>query len=195
MARQNGLLKIQGTIGGMTFSRTKDGDLVREKGGVSKERIATDPAFARTRENGQEFGSAGKTGKILRDSLRPMMLNASYKRITSRVTQLMYKMQKYDTASPRGQRSVSLALSGGQASAAKALLKGFNFNKNAVLGSVLYKAFEVDTLPGEVSIDGLVPINDIKTLIIRNISQNRDLVKSKKAQVSIRDQDKLLWRK
>jgi len=31
MAKQNSLLKIQGTIGGMTFYHTKDGNLVREK--------------------------------------------------------------------------------------------------------------------------------------------------------------------
>ena len=77
MARQSGLLKIKGTIGGMTFYKSQDGDLVREKGGVSGDRIANDPAFVRTRENGEEFGAAGKAGKLLRDGLRPMMLNAA----------------------------------------------------------------------------------------------------------------------
>ena len=32
--------------------------MVRQKGGVSGDKIATDPAFERTRENMAEFGSA-----------------------------------------------------------------------------------------------------------------------------------------
>ena len=43
--------------------------MARLKGGIDKKRIATDPAFQRTRENGAEFGRAGKGGKLLRSSL------------------------------------------------------------------------------------------------------------------------------
>lgn len=158
MARQNGLLKIKGTIGGMTFYKSQDGDLVREKGGVDGARIANDPAFARTRENGEEFGVSGKAGKVLRDSLRPMMLNAADSRITSRVTQIMTDVVKLDTTSVRGKRTPAIGF--GTASG-KALIKGFNFNTNAVLGAVLYKPFAVNTTTGVITIAGLVPINDI----------------------------------
>lgn len=161
MARQEGLLKIKGTIGGMTFYRTVDGDLVREKGGVSKERIATDPAFARTRENGQEFGSAGKSGKVLRDGLRPMMLNAADNRVTSRVTQVLSRIIKLDGTSLRGSRNVAKAITGTQGAEAKSNFKNFNFNKSAILGSILYKAFTVDSSTGAVSINGLIPLNDV----------------------------------
>ncbi len=158
MARQKGLLNIEGTVGGMTFYRTKDGNLVREKGGVSKERIANDPAFARTRENGAEFGGAGSSGKLLRDSIRPLMAGAADNRVTSRITQLMTQIQKYDTTSARGKRNVGTAAAN---ATAKALLKNFNFNKDAILGAVLFKAIAVDTGTGEISILGVVPANDI----------------------------------
>ncbi|EIA08653.1 hypothetical protein HJ01_02375 [Flavobacterium frigoris PS1] len=52
MARQNGIIKLKGTIGDITFYKTKDGHLAREKGGIDAKGIATDPAFQRTRENG-----------------------------------------------------------------------------------------------------------------------------------------------
>ena len=65
MARQRSIIKLDGTIGGITFYKSKDGYLAREKGGISAERIANDPAFERTRENGSEFGRAGKAGKVL----------------------------------------------------------------------------------------------------------------------------------
>lgn len=158
MARQKGLLNIEGTVGGMTFYRTKDGNLVREKGGVSKERIANDPAFARTRENGSEFGAAGTSGKLLRDSIRPLMAGASDNRVTSRVTQLMTQIQKYDTTSVRGKRNVGTASAN---ASAKALLKNFNFNKDAILGAVLFKPIEVDTDTGAITIGDLEPKNDI----------------------------------
>lgn len=57
-------------LGGMTFYKSQDGALVREKGGVSADKIANDPAFQRTRENGEEFGAAGIAGKVLRDAVR-----------------------------------------------------------------------------------------------------------------------------
>ena len=52
MAQQKGIIKLDGTIGGITFYKSKDGYLAREKGGVSADRIANDPNFQRTRENG-----------------------------------------------------------------------------------------------------------------------------------------------
>ncbi len=158
MARQNGILKIKGTIGGMTFYKSQDGDLVREKGGVDGDRIANDPAFARTRENGEEFGSAGSAGKLLRDALRPMMLNAADGRVTSRITQLMTDALKLDTTSVRGKRTPAVGFNGAPG---KALLKGFNFNISSILGSVLFKPYTVNTTTGVIGITGLVPLNDV----------------------------------
>lgn len=64
MARQKGIIKLKGTIGDITFYKSQDGYLTREKGGVEASRIASDPAFQRTRENGAEFGRAGKAGRL-----------------------------------------------------------------------------------------------------------------------------------
>jgi hypothetical protein len=60
MAKLKGILKIEGTLQDMTFYKTQDGHLVKTKSGVSADRIANDPAFARTRENGTEFANAVK---------------------------------------------------------------------------------------------------------------------------------------
>lgn len=158
MARQKGIVKIEGTIGGMTFYKTQDGHLVKEKSSISGERIASDPAFVRTRENGSEFGAAGKAGKVLRDALRPLMLNAADGRVTSRITQIMTDILKLDTTSVRGLRTPAVGLAGAPG---KALLKGFNFNNSAILGSVLFKPYAVNTTTGVITITGLVPINDI----------------------------------
>jgi len=110
MARQKGILKIEGTIGGMTFYKSKDGHLIREKGGVSADKIANDPAFQRTRENGREFGNAGTSGKVLRDTIRNLMMTASDGRVTSRLTKVMMGIIKEDTTSLRGDRNVGVGI-------------------------------------------------------------------------------------
>jgi len=158
MATQEGILKIKGTIGGMTFYKSKDGHLVREKGGVDGSRIASDPAFARTRENGQEFGNGGTSGKYLRDAVRNMMLNASDNRVVSRLVQVLMSIQKLDTVSERGLRTVEQGLSTAEG---KAMLNGFDFNINAVFGSIFFKSFGLDPLTGTVNIDNLIPLADI----------------------------------
>lgn len=65
MVRQKGIIKLKGTIRDITFYKTQDGHLPREKGGIDANRIKNNPAFQRTLENGSEFGRAGKAGKIL----------------------------------------------------------------------------------------------------------------------------------
>ena len=106
MARQKGIIKLKGTIGDITFYKTQDGHLAREKGGIDASRIASDPAFQRTRENGSEFGRAGKAGKLLRTAFRPLLLNSADGRMVSRLTQAMVKVIQADTVSERGLRNV-----------------------------------------------------------------------------------------
>ena len=71
MAKQNGLVKLLGTVGDMTYYKSKDGYMAKEKTVISAERIASDPKFNRTRENNAEFGNACTSGKTLRHSLTP----------------------------------------------------------------------------------------------------------------------------
>lgn len=158
MAQQKSILKLKGTIGGITFYKSKDGYLAREKGGVDASRIANDPGFARTRENGAEFSNAASAGKLLRDAVRVLGKDASDGRVTARLTQVMAQIKNMDEANARGERHVGEGMAKDEA---KELLNGFNFNENAVLGAVLYTPFSVDAATGEIKIAALTPQNDI----------------------------------
>ena len=70
----------------------------------------------------------------------------------------MTKVKNMDTTSARGSRNVGVAISN---ATAKALLKGFEFNKSALLGSILFKPYAVNTTTGVISITGLLPANDV----------------------------------
>jgi hypothetical protein len=158
MARQSGLIKIKGTLDNVSFYKTKDGDLARMKTSVDAKRIANDPAFERTRENGAEFGSSAKAGKLTRDNLRPISMNATDGRVVARMTKIMTQIKNLDTTSARGARNVGIAMA---TASAKALLKGFEFNGDAMLSSMLFKPWAVNTSTGVISITGLVPTLDI----------------------------------
>jgi hypothetical protein len=157
MARQKGIIKLKGTVGGITFYKTQDGHLAREKGGVDASRIKNDPAFQRTRENGSEFGRAGTAGRVLRTAIRGLLLNSADNRMVSRLTQAMTKVIQADATSIRGERNVI----DGEAE----LLDGFEFNIRGKLGTSLYAPFvpTIDRVTGQlkVVIPSFIPANMI----------------------------------
>ena len=158
MARQIGILKVQGTLDDITFYESEDGHLVKTKSAISADRIANDPAFQRTRENGDEFGKAGKAGRLIRSSLKALLQNASDTKLPSRLVQALMEVIKADLTSTRGQRNVI----DGEAE----LLTGFDFNINGPLKSSLYadyKGSTIDRVTGKLTviIPAFVPLNMI----------------------------------
>jgi hypothetical protein len=93
MAKFEGIFEIQGTMKGMTFYKSKDGLLIRAKGGVNKKRIMNDPAFQRTRENGTEFGQNAKMGQLIRRSIASLLPLAKDYRVSSRLSQVMSQVK------------------------------------------------------------------------------------------------------
>ena len=158
MARQGGLLKVVGKLDDLSFYKSADGFLVRTKGGVSADRIANDPTFQRTRENGAEFGMSAVAGKLLRTAWRNFMITASDNRVVSRLTRLMTDVKNLDAANERGERHVH---EGFDLPEGKAVLKGFNFNNRAILSSILFKAYSLNTTTGALTITDLIPTMDI----------------------------------
>jgi hypothetical protein len=148
MARQKGLIKLTGQMGGVSFYQTaQDGFLARTKGGVDGDRIKNDAAFERTRENGAEFGRAGTAGKLLRTAFRALTINTSDSRMASRLTAEMMKVLKADATNVRGQRNVI----DGEAE----LLRGFEFNENAKLNRTFFAPYTavIDRTAGDMTVD------------------------------------------
>jgi hypothetical protein len=146
MAKQKGIIKLEGTLGDITFLKSRDGFLVRQKSGVSATRIANDPAFQRTRENGAEFGRAGKGGRLLRAAFRSLLQNVADSRMVSRLHREMTLAVQADETNPRGMRNIMDGEAG--------LLEGFEFNSNAKLNTTLYAPYTpaINRVSGECSI-------------------------------------------
>lgn len=156
MAKQRGFLKLEGTLGDVTFVKTQDGYLVKEKTDIGS-RIASDKAFQRTRENNAEFGRAGKAVKLLRTAIKTLLLNAKDSRLTSRLTREMMKVVKADTTSDRGLRNV--------VDGEVELLQGFDFNINAPISTILSldSTASINRVTGllDVAVPAFVPANQV----------------------------------
>ncbi|MEQ9230234.1 MAG: hypothetical protein RIF46_06090, partial [Cyclobacteriaceae bacterium] len=115
------------------------------------------PAFARTRENGSEFGRAGKASKLMRTAFRPLILKTKDSKLSSRLTKQMLKVIQADAVKPRGQRTVT----GGNLD----LVQNFDFNANGRLDATLYAPYQVtlDRAAGSGTIDvpAFVPTNSL----------------------------------
>ena len=129
MARQRKYGKLQGTVDDLTFYKGKTGKgseyLVRDKGGVSAERIASDPNFQRTRENNSDFGYSAKWVKALIDAIRPAIKFATDPQYFSRLVELIRRNIDSDVTNLRGERRV-------QWTALVTGLLGHNFGKTSV---------------------------------------------------------------
>lgn len=146
MSRQDGLLQFNGAIENLSFYKTKRGYAVRKRTGVTAERIATDPLFKRTRENGLEFGRAGKASKQLRTALRDMVKNVADSGMSRRLTKEFVKVVRADAISDRGLRNVIDGELG--------FLENFEFNLGSRMDTTLFAPLTatIDRVTGTGSI-------------------------------------------
>jgi hypothetical protein len=110
MAFQRSSVKLEGKIGDLSFYKVDDNYLAKQKSGHSKERIANDPSFERTRENALEFGNASSFAKQLKLSLK-QALESSFElfsdpSLTNRLNKRMNSTLKADFVSARGNRKI-----------------------------------------------------------------------------------------
>jgi len=142
MARQTGIITIQGSLGGVVFKR--DG-IVAQKPPSNRERFRTAPSMARTRENAEEFGRAARYSKLLRAALAGPIAAAGGGRVAGRVTRLMRELIGLDDVRPRGERGIDPANS--------APLRGFRLlGRGRDVGQVLRADYEVASAGTELTL-------------------------------------------
>ncbi|MBS9525251.1 hypothetical protein KI659_14630 [Litoribacter alkaliphilus] len=107
MAKQSSIIEMTGNIGKLNFYKDKEGYKVRQREGVSKERIMGDRKFARTRENNAEFANALKAAKLIRGALYPFVNTVCDSRFMQRLSKSMVQTVKSDPVSSRGNRRVA----------------------------------------------------------------------------------------
>lgn len=107
MARLKGPIQFTGSLGGLHsyYNKNVKGYIVATNGGASKELIMNNPAFARTRDNMNEFKACGMWSSLLRKSLVCIAhLYSGY--YFSDIVALSKKIQNCDDVTLKGFRSI-----------------------------------------------------------------------------------------
>lgn len=107
MARQKGLIQLEGTIGGVNFYIRKGVALARQSGGgFNGKAIKTKASMVRVRENGSEFGAVSKFKKMLRISIHDHLFYCKETTLHGRMMSMLQEIKAMDLNSERGSRKV-----------------------------------------------------------------------------------------
>jgi hypothetical protein len=147
MARQIADLPVTGSIGDVTYYKSKNGKFARRKAQVDKNRFATNPKLAKLRAHTVDFGHAIKTGNLIRVAFRNMLKDAKQSNTSTKLTGVMFRILKADITHPRGQRLVSA----GDLS----LLNRYEFNETIKVSKSIYTPFNptIDRVTGRANVE------------------------------------------
>jgi len=155
MAQVTSEFQFIGPLGNLSVYKMRGVDklIVRKKGGASKEKIKTSPRFDRTRRNNAEFSGRACASKWIMCMLRPQKALADYN-IAGPLNALMRAIQKLDTVSELGKRTIELSKN-------PRLLEGFSLNRatpfDSMLRASLSYTISKENLTASVDIPALEP--------------------------------------
>jgi hypothetical protein len=114
MSKQTSLVTFTGKMGGISFFQRRNGEYAaRKSGGPKKERILTDPAFERTRENMSEFGGLAMAVGSLSRVFSPVK-NLRDTGLRGRASKLFRTMMRFDVDHVRGKRPILVSQYGNE---------------------------------------------------------------------------------
>jgi hypothetical protein len=158
MSKQIGLIKVKGSLDGVSFYQSKGENFARMAKGPDKNRILTDPAFKRTRENNSEFAGSAGAAKACRDALLPVLKTAD-NRLTSRTLKLLRSVHVKGKGI-RGQRPIDISLH-------KEMLVNLDLNEKASLSSIFKRKIEQELTTS--------PERTTATLALQNFNVEQEL--------------------
>lgn len=124
MAYQTGVIQYKGSFKSIrNYKNRKDPKMYAgEKGGANRDLIMNNPAFARTRENMNEFGGCGMVVKAIRLGLQHLIPENTDTHFTGRLMKIIKMINLKDLQGLRGKRAIEISLN-------KTMLKSLNFHE------------------------------------------------------------------
>ncbi|MDP4266786.1 MAG: hypothetical protein Q8880_05075 [Bacteroidota bacterium] len=158
MSKQVSIIKLKGTIDGITFYQRAGQYFARKATSLDKNRIASDPNFVRTRENDNEFGGCASVTKSFRRGFAEMITSMPDMFVTGRLVKL-FKEINILADGVRGERPVNL-------SEHKEMIEGFEFNDKTRFSGIFTAPFTVaasaDRTSSTLNVVAFNPANYVK---------------------------------
>ncbi len=149
MAKQDGIILLEGTLGGVNFYFREGEALARRAGGgFTREAIKEGENMVKVRESNSEFAMCSQVNKVFKQAIQPFLSGYKDGTLHHRLMQLFLKIKDCDLISERGKRSVHQGIF---LKTGKQLLQDFIFNpQRPTILSCPY-GFDWDTLTFKVN--------------------------------------------
>jgi len=158
MAKQEGMMKFTGKMGGLVFYEQNGKFFVKTPGGASKKKILSDPNFARTRENMQEFGASAALAKSFRNGFAGVSDLFRTSTLSGKVTGIMKNINRAGEGL-RGARNFEIIKN-------KQFIEGFELNQKVPLKSVFFASSTLPEVNDErTAVDWTIPAFNAKNFI------------------------------
>jgi len=124
MAYQTGIINYKGSFKSIrNYMNVGDPKIYAgEKGGANRDLIMNNPAFARTRENMNEFGGCGVAVKAIRRGLLQLLPEHVDTHFTGRLMKIIKMINLKDPTGEKGLRTIKISLN-------KSMLKSVNLHE------------------------------------------------------------------
>lgn len=158
MARSQGIVRLIGTIDGVTYTEGVYGRIIRSKSSLDKAKMDSNPKYDILRLYQRELSLFSKYGSLLRSGISAELNQVKVAIGAQRLNKLLVKLKDLDRTNRLGARIVS---EGMKTPRGKVILKNFDFYGNTKLSSLLSKTFELDKATGTISIADFNPAKDV----------------------------------
>jgi len=106
MARQTGIIRFNGRIGGLDFYQSEGVDMVRTKTGPTTQQYKNSPEYEGSRQASNDFGKAGGLAGKLKHAIIYMYGKTLNPDINSKLTGIFTSVLAKDRIHPRGKRKI-----------------------------------------------------------------------------------------
>ncbi len=158
MAKNQGIVRLRGSIDGVTYTEGLNGRLSRSKSSLNKSKMDANPKYDTLRLLQSELGAFSKFGSLLRSGIKPELARIKPYRGVQRLNKVLNQLKNEDTENRMGQRVVTTCL---KTPRGKWMLTGFDFYGKTSVYSLLAKEFTINTATGTASIFDFVPMYDV----------------------------------
>jgi hypothetical protein len=156
MAYQTGIINYKGSFKSIrNYKNVGDPTIYAgEKGGANIDLIMNNPAFARTRENMNEFGGCGFAVKAIRYGLQQLLPEHTDTHFTGRLMKIIKMINLKDSEGKKGVRAIKISLN-------KTILKSLDLHKKRKidfeLKSSIKKSHSDSRAEATITANGLNP--------------------------------------
>jgi len=165
MAKTQGIVRLRGTIDGVTYTEGINGRLSRSKSSLDKSKMDSNPKYETLRLMQRELSLFSKFGSLMRSGIKSELARVKPYKGVQRLNKLLNQIKNEDTLHRMGERTVGEGL---QSPKGKALLTNFDFYGKTSLNAVIDKAFTLNEATGVITIEKLNPKRDV--LAPKNVS-------------------------